>query len=224
MKTLAVKVWGDFACFTRPEMKAERVSYDVITPSAARGILEAILWKPAMRWQIKKIEVLKPIRWIQFRRNELASKISPRKVASVMQSNSGFLGMYIEDDRQQRAGLFLRDVAYIIHAEIKLTDKSKERDNLIKFYEMFQRRVKNGQCRNQPVLGCREFSAYFSLPEEDDKPIPETKDLGWMLYDMDYSDPENIKPKFFRANMINGVIEVPNYDFTGTIQAIRTEK
>lgn len=209
MKSISLKVWGDFACFTRPEMKVERVSYDVMTPSAARGILEAILWKPAIAWRIGSIKVLKPVRWIQFRRNELGSKIPPSNVTSMMKKGKGQLGTYIEDDRQQRAGLFLRDVAYTIEANFEMTDKAGASDNPAKFAEMFNRRVENGQCHVQPVFGCREFSAYFSLPNEDDIPINETKDLGWMLYDMDFSDANNIQPKFFRAQMNKGVVEVP---------------
>ncbi|MBS0617295.1 MAG: type I-C CRISPR-associated protein Cas5 [Spirochaetes bacterium] len=210
MKSISLKVWGDFACFTRPEMKVERVSYDVMTPSAARGILEAILWKPAIAWRIHSIAVLKPVRWIQFRRNELGSKIPPTNVTSVMKKGAGQLGTFIEDDRQQRAGLFLRDVAYVIQAEFEMTNKAGSSDNPAKFAEMFKRRVENGQCHVQPVFGCREFSAYFSLPNEDDIPINETKDLGWMLYDMDFSDANNIQPKFFRAQMNKGLVEVPS--------------
>lgn len=210
MKSISLKVWGDFACFTRPEMKVERVSYDVMTPSAARGILEAILWKPAIAWRIHSIAVLKPVRWIQFRRNELGSKIRPTNVTSVMKKGAGQLGTFIEDDRQQRAGLFLRDVAYVIQAEFEMTNKAGSSNNPAKFAEMFKRRVENGQCHVQPVFGCREFSAYFSLPNEDDIPINETKDLGWMLYDMDFSDANNIQPKFFRAQMNKGLVEVPS--------------
>lgn len=209
MKEVVVKVWGDYACFTRPEMKVERVSYDVMTPSAARGILEAILWKPAIRWQVRRIAVLKPIRWIQFRRNELGKKIPVINVITEMKKGKGNLGMFIEGDRQQRAGLFLRDVAYLIYATLMLTDKANPSDNLAKFQEMFLRRVEKGQCYVQPVLGCREFSAYFGPPSEDDNPIPEDKDFGWMLYDLDFRDVNDIRPIFFDAKMRKGIVEIP---------------
>jgi CRISPR-associated protein Cas5d len=207
--SVSVKVWGDFACFTRPEMKVERVSYDVMTPSAARGILEAILWKPAIQYRVKSIHVLKPIHWIQFRRNEVGNKILPRNVISAMEQSKGKLGIFIEEERQQRAGLFLRNVAYIIHADICMTDKAGELDNLDKFRDMFKRRVERGQCHHQPVLGCREFTAFFGPPAENETPLSESKDLGWMLNDLDFSDMTNIQPRFFRAQMKNGIVEVP---------------
>ena len=149
-RTFRLKVWGENACFTRPEMKVERVSYDVMTPSAARGILEAILWKPAIRWQVTRIDVLKPIRWTSVRRNEVGAVMSPR-------TN----GLFVEDQRQQRAGLFLRDVAYVIHAFFEMTDKAGAEDNVKKFEEMFMRRAEKGQCFHRPYLGCREFAAQF---------------------------------------------------------------
>lgn len=201
--TVCLRVWGDNACFTRPEMKVERVSYDVMTPSAARGILEAILWKPAIRWQITRIDVLKPIRWESVRRNEVGTVISNRSS-----------GLYIEKARQQRAGLFLRDVDYLIHARFDLTDKAGREDNPLKFYQMFRRRAGKGQCFNQPYLGCREFSAAFTLADPEEGlpvPIPESRDLGWMLYDMDHSGSEPL-PRFFRVAMDNGTIQVPAWD------------
>jgi CRISPR-associated protein Cas5d len=210
-RTLRLKVWGDYACFTRPEMKVERVSYDVMTPSSARGILEAILWKPAIRWQIEQIDVLKPIKLASVRRNEVGTLMSPRSD-----------GLYIEDQRQQRAGLFLRDVAYIIHAHFVMTDRAGSMDNVTKFEEMFQRRAGKGQCFNRPYLGCREFSAYFEpFPEDAPIPvaIPETRDLGWMLFDMKHDDSShkgghghnctaNCRPSFFRALMENGSLDL----------------
>lgn len=190
-----LKVWGRNACFTRPEMKVERVSYDVITPSAARGVLEAILWKPAIRWKVTQIDVLNPIKWESVRRNEVGAIMSPR-------TN----GLFIEEQRQQRAGLFLRDVAYTIHAYFEMTDKSGAEDTVVKFQEMFLRRTEKGQCFHRPYLGCREFAAEFEvftngkpLPE----PISETRDLGWMLYDMDFRGKEP-RARFFRANLDNG--------------------
>ncbi len=206
-----LEVSGDFACFTRPEMKVERVSYDVITPSAARAIFEAVLWKPAIRWQVEKIEVLNPIRWINLRRNEVGMvipKINPKTATKKGEP----LGLNIEDARQQRAGLFLRDVRYRIHARFGMTDRAGEADTPVKFAEMFQRRASKGQCFNQPYLGCREFSCAFRLIESlegEPAPIAETRDLGWMLYDMDFSNPDDPKPLFFRARMEDGVVAVP---------------
>ena len=226
-KTFCLDVKGDYACFTRPEMKVERVSYDVITPSAARAIFSAIFWKPAIKWNIKKIEVLSPIKWISVRRNE---------VGAIARSNP----IMIEDERQQRAGLFLRDVHYRLYAEMEFIPVNKRPkvvnevpDSLVneeerqeirkdenpgKYHAMFERRAKKGQCFNQPYLGCREFSCEFRFVENPEKEVEqspainETRDLGFMLYDMDFSNPENIKPAFFRAEMENGVISVPNWD------------
>lgn len=190
-----LKVWGRNACFTRPEMKVERVSYDVMTPSAARGILEAILWKPAIRWKVTQIDVLRPIKWESVRRNEVGAVMSPR-------AN----GLFIEEQRQQRAGLFLRDVAYTIHAYLEITDKAGSEDNIVKFQEMFLRRAEKGQCFHRPYLGCREFAADFEV-FANGKPLPEpisvSQDLGWMLYDMDFSGKEPI-PRFFRAKLDSG--------------------
>lgn len=226
MKGFCLEVSGEFACFTRPEMKVERVSYDVITPSAARAIFDAILWKPAIRWQIKKIEVLAPVRWASVRRNEVGKVASPR---------GG--GIFIEDDRQQRAGLILRDVKYRLYAEFEFIPPAKrgkvmnpvpewlvdaEENGEIrndeapaKYAAMFERRARKGQCFNQPYLGCREFSCAFRLvdPGQDvAAPIPETRDLGWMLYDLDFTDTKDIKPMFFRVEMKEGVIMVPAFD------------
>jgi len=214
MKNFCLEVSGDFACFTRPEMKVERVSYDVITPSSARSIFEAILWKPAIRWHIHKIEVLQPIRWINVRRNEVGAVISARNVKTAMKQGKGNLCLYIEDERQQRGGLFLRDVKYRLHASFEMTEKAGDGDTPVKFSEMFERRATRGQCFNQPYLGCREFSAGFRLVDTDDEPEPisENRDLGWMLYDMDYSDAKDPKPLFFRAMLSNGVVDVPAFD------------
>ena len=190
-----LKVWGRNACFTRPEMKVERVSYDVMTPSAARGVLEAILWKPAIRWKVTQIDVLNPIKWESVRRNEVGAVMSPRTKC-----------LFIEEQRQQRSGLLLRDVAYTIHACFELTGKAGGEDSIVKFQEMFLRRTEKGQCFHRPYLGCREFAAEFEiftngkpLPE----PIPETLDLGWMLYDMDYKSKEPM-PRFIRASLNKG--------------------
>lgn len=206
MNSFCLEVSGEFACFTRPEMKVERVSYDVITPSAARAIFEAILWKPAIRWHVHKIEVLNPIRWINVRRNEVAVKATANQ-------RGGNTGMYIEDHRQQRAGLFLRDVRYRIHAEFEILDNNPA-NNPVKFTEMFKRRASKGQCFNQPYLGTREFSCDFRLIEDGDtlvQPLLETRELGWMLYDMDFADATNPMPRFFQAKMQDGVIHVPGW-------------
>ena len=184
-----LEVAGPFACFTRPEMKVERVSYDVMTPSAARAVFESILWKPAIRWQVRCIEVLRPIRFINLRRNEVSAVVSTRNVQQAMNTGSGQLALYIEDERQQRAGYFLRDVAYRIHADLSLAPGCTE--SLMKYTEMFTRRARKGQCVNQPYLGCREFAAAFRLVDDlatVPVPIAENRDLGWMLYDMDYSN------------------------------------
>ena len=215
MPSFCLEVSGPFACFTRPEMKVERVSYDVMTPSAARAVFEAILWKPQMRWQIFRIEVLKPIRWVNLRRNEVSAVVSTRNVQQAMNAGSGMLALYIEDERQQRAGYFLRDVAYRIHAELSLTGKGN--DPLIKYTEMFARRASKGQCVNQPYLGCREFSADFRLVTIDTppaQPVADTRDLGWMLHDMDYTQASDPQPRFFRAHMNSGVVEVPPFEET----------
>lgn len=220
MKGFCLEVSGPYACFTRPEMKVERVSYDVITPSAARGIFDAILWKPAIHWQVKRIEVLAPIRWISVRRNEVGKVASPRSK-----------GIFIEDERQQRAGLFLRDVKYRLFAEFEfippdqcgkvhnpvpdcLIDAEDAADlrkdeTPAKYKAIFERRAMRGQCFHQPYLGCREFAASFRLVQPQAEPaaaIAETRDLGWMLYDLDYTDPADPRPLFFRAQLDNGAI------------------
>lgn len=210
---IALKVWGEYACFTRPEMKAERVSYDVMTPSAARGILEAILWKPAIRWIVTAIDVLEPVRWISVRRNEVGSVIPASNVKTAMKTGSSDkLHLFVEEQRQQRAGLFLRDVAYVIHARFEMTDRAGQGDHPTKFREMFQRRAAKGQCFNQPYLGCREFSASFGLAQGDEQSLPGyTQDLGFMLHDLAFGDKET-HPRFFRAQINDGRMLVPHPD------------
>lgn len=215
MKTYCLEVSGDFACFTRPEMKVERVSYDVMTPSSARAVFESILWKPAIRWHVEKIEVLKPIRWASIRRNEVGAVVSVRNAQKAMKKGSGALALYIEDERQQRAGLLLRDVAYRIHAHFEILPNAGENNTMGKFLDMFERRAEKGQCINQPYLGCREFACDFRLIDtkrEQASPIAETRDLGWMLYDMDYTNAADPQPRFFRAQLINGVLNVPAWN------------
>lgn len=215
MKTYCLELTGDFACFTRPEMKVERVSYDVMTPSAARACFEAILWKPAIRWHIRKIEILKPIRWINLRRNEVASVVSTRNVETAMKNGTGILGLNIEDDRQQRAGLFLRDVAYRVHADLEFFSDRDPGAHANKYFEMFERRASRGQCVNQPYLGCREFAAYFRLVTDtaaEPAPIDETRELGFMLHDLDFTQTADPQPRFFRARLENGAVSVPAWD------------
>ncbi len=204
-----LRVWGDYACFTRPEMKVERVSYDVMTPSAARGILEAIHWKPAIRWTIDKIHVLKPIRFDTIRRNEVASKAPPGTIGSAMK-NGTTTHILVEDERQQRASLILRDVAYVIEAHFDLTAKAGPDDSAGKHLDIFNRRARQGQCFHRPCLGCREFAAHFELIEHD-TPLPPSaltgeRDLDWMLYDIDFQNA--MTPRFYRPRMIDGVINV----------------
>lgn len=212
MRTYCLEISGDFACFTRPEMKVERVSYDVMTPSSARAVFESILWKPAIRWHVEKIEVLKPIRWVSIRRNEVGAVVSVRNAQETMHKGFGTFALNIEDERQQRAGLFLRDVAYRIHANFELLPNAGENNTMGKFLDMFERRAEKGQCVNQPYLGCREFACDFRLTDpklQPAAPIAETRDLGWMLYDMDYTSAATPQPRFFRAQLENGVLRIP---------------
>jgi CRISPR-associated protein Cas5d len=205
IQRFSLRIWGEFACFTRPEMKIERVSYDAMTPSAARGVFEAIYWKPEMRWVIDRIHVLRPIRFTNVRRNEVASKIPAGSVGSVMKSG-GSLGLYIENDRQQRAAMVLREVDYIVQAHFEMLSGA---DNLQKHSEMFRRRASKGQYFHHPYLGCREFDAHFELVEGDfpASSLGGSVDLGWMLHDLDFQN--DMKPIFFRARMEDGVIEIP---------------
>jgi len=204
---IKLKVWGDYACFTRPEMKAERVSYDVVTPSAARGILEAIYWKPAICWIIDRIHVINPIRFDNIRRNELGKKIPLRNVTNAIRGVSP-LETFIEDDRQQRAAMVLRNVCYVIEAHFEII--GNEDNNPAKHKEMFERRAEKGQCVHRPYFGCREFPVNFELISDK---IPKSEsegttiDLGWMLHDIDFKN--NMEPRFFRAQMVDGVINVP---------------
>jgi len=209
---IKLRIWGDRACFTRPEMKVERVSYDVPTPSAIRGILEAIYWKPAIRWQIDRIHVMKPIKFENIRRNELGSKLSVLKITKAMKDGVSTVETFIEDDRLQRASMILKNVEYIIEAHFEFLNN--EDNNEAKHLDIFNRRARKGQCFHQPCFGCREFPVNFEL-QKDVIPTPELtgeKDLGFMLYDMDFSDKKNIKAMFFRPVMINGTIEIPHID------------
>ncbi|MBN1980298.1 MAG: type I-C CRISPR-associated protein Cas5 [Chitinivibrionales bacterium] len=238
MKEWCLEVWGDYACFTRPEMKVERVSYDVMTPSAARAIFEAILWKPAIRWNVTKIEVLQPIKWVSVRRNEVSRKMSGPTIAQLNGESTEPMGFFADDSsiRQQRASLFLRDVRYRIHAWFEFIPPEKRKylhgpiseiwadgeekdtyersdENEAKYAAMFSRRAQKGQCFHRPYLGCREFACDFKLingsTAEPYNRISESRDLGFMLYDLNFEDPDNPQPLFFRAEIKDGVIIVP---------------
>ncbi|MDD7105803.1 MAG: type I-C CRISPR-associated protein Cas5c [Collinsella sp.] len=205
---IKVLISGDRACFTRPEMKTERVSYDVITPSAARGILEAVYWKPAIAWKIDSIQVVNEIRFDTFRRNELASKLSYQNAKAAYSKN---VPVYVDvmADRQQRATMYLKDVAYIVTAHFEMTARAGESDTPEKHYNIALRRLRKGQCFNQPYLGCREFPATVSLVEggsvESYYQDIDRFDLGFMLYDIDFKN--SMEPMFYRAVMKNGVID-----------------
>ena len=213
---IQVEVWGDYACFTRPEMKTERVSYDCMTPSAARGLLESIYWHPGLRWVIDRIHVCAPIRFTNIRRNEVRDTIPWRKIETAMKTGQGS-DLYLATPKsiQQRAAMVLTDVHYVIDAHFVMTDSAAPGDNPGKFQDILKRRLERGQFYSMPYFGTREFPAHFrrceTLP-----PCPEdlkgTRDLGWMLWDMDYRDPEDITPKFFRAGLVNGVMTVPPPD------------
>lgn len=207
---MQVKVWGDFACFTRPEMKVERVSYPVMTPSAARGILEAIFWKPEFEWRIREVMVLKPIRHFSILRNEINEKQSQR-AASGWQNKGG--GYFADEDRAQRHTLALRDVAYVIKADIVL--RAHADADVAKYRDQLRRRVHRGQCQHRPAFGCREFAADFCEPDGNEQPIQANDDLGLMLGDMDYGLAGRAKPVFFRAQLENGILRVPESIYTG---------
>ncbi len=207
MYGIKLKIWGDYACFTRPEMKVERVSYDIPTPSAIRGILEAIYWKPEIRWVVDKIHVLKPIKFTNIRRNEVGCKLSVRNIRTTMKDDTKELSIFVEDERQQRAAMVLKDVAYAVEAHFEIVNGEK---NEGKHLDQFNRRAKEGKCHHQPVLGCREFPAGFELVESEiPAAIPETRDLSWILYDMDFAaNVESPPARFFFAKMENGVVNV----------------
>lgn len=207
-----VNVWGDYALFSRPELKVERYSYDIITPSAARGILEAIYWHPGMRWIIDKIYVKNPIQFTSVRRNEVKSKILASNVLQAYNGADKPLYISTKEDIVQRASQLLCNVSYTIEAHFEMTEKANDSDNPGKFKDIIMRRLRKGECFHAPYFGCREFPVNFALCEEEEihtaYDVVEEKDLGIMLFDMDYSDPENIKPMFFRAVMCHGVVDL----------------
>lgn len=210
---LMLRIRGPVACFTRPELKAERVSYPVMTPSAARGVLEAVLWKPAIRWRIERIRVLAPIEFTSFRRNEVGA-VATAPSRAVVEGGGEHAGFWVEDRRQQRNTVALRDVDYVIEARFELTEKAGPDDNRAKFVDMFRRRVEGGQHFHHPYLGCREFVGDV-LPVDDQTPAPigEMRDLGLMLWDIDFGTDSKGRPRnrpiFFAARLENGVLEVP---------------
>ena len=214
---IKLEVWGDYACFSRPEMKVERVSYDVMTPSAARGLLEAIYWHPGMRYVIDKIHVCAPIRFTNVRRNEVKDVIMYQNIEKLMKEG-GESYIYTSESIQQRAAMVLRDVRYVIEAHFIMTDKAAPGDNSGKFQEIITRRINKGQFYHQPCLGVREFPANFKRCEimpECPEALHGRRDLGWMLLDLDYSNPRDIKPYFFRAELNDGVMTVPPFKSEG---------
>ena len=210
---IQLEVWGKYALISRPELKVERVSYEVLTPSAARGLVEAVYYHPGLKWNIKRIYVLSPIKFTNIRRNEVKSKISAQDIRSAI--TGGKNDLYIASSQQivQRAAMVLQDVHYVIEAEFEMTDRAAPGDNPGKFQDIVTRRMAKGQCFHTPYFGCREFPANFrpwvggSVPT-----IPETKDLGIMLYDFDYSDPANITPLYFHAKLENGVLNTTDVE------------
>lgn len=206
---IRMEVWGDYAAFNRAEFKVERMSYDCPTPSAARGMLEAIYFHPGLRWVVDRIYILNPIQFTNVRRNEVKSKLTCTSAYAAMLGKDKDLCITTSQDIQQRAAMMLRNVHYVIEAHFEMTDKANPSDNPGKFQDIIKRRLRRGQCFTQPYLGTRECTAHFALWTEDTIPsIDESRDLGFMLYDMDYSDPNNIQPMFFHAKMENGVVDL----------------
>ena len=206
--SMRIEVWGDYACFSRPEMKTERVSYDIITPSAARGLVEAIYWHPGLKYHIDRVYLLSPIRFTNIRRNEVKSTLLASAALSAAKGGTT-PGLYTSQDIQPSAAMVLQDVHYVIECHFTMTDKAAPGDNPGKFQDILRRRLNKGQCYHQPCFGCREFPANFrEWPADEPIPaLPVTQDLGFMLYDLDYSDPGNIRSKFFRAKLENGMLD-----------------
>lgn len=213
--SVKVEVWGPYACFSRPEMKTERVSYDIITPSAARGLLEAIYWHPGLRYRIDRIYLLRPIRFTNIRRNEVKSKFPTTAIRAAARTGEP-IELAACMDIQQRAAMLLQDVHYVIEAHFDMTSEASSGDNPGKFQDIIRRRLQRGQSYSQPYFGCREFPAHFREWPSDNVPtVPVTQDLGFMLYDMDYTDEQSIQPQFFRARLENGVLELRNSEVHG---------
>lgn len=210
--SIRIEVWGNYACFSRPEMKTERVSYDVMTPSAARGLVEAIYWHPGLCYHIDKIYLLAPIRFTNIRRNEVKSTLSASAALSAAKGGTPPV-LYTSQDIQQRAALVLQDVHYVIECHFNLTEQATPGDNAGKFQDILRRRLAKGQCYHTPYFGCREFPASFREWTGSTIPtVPLTQDLGWMLYDMDYKDPQDIRAQFFRAQLVDGVLDCRNVE------------
>ena len=208
---IQLEVWGAYALFSRPELKVERVSYDVPTPSAARGIVESVYYHPGLRWYIDRIHVLNPIRFVSIRRNEVTDKISGRNVRQAAQGGGQPLYLVSSQKIVQRSSLLLQDVHYVIEAHFEMTDKAAPSDNPGKFQDIITRRMERGQCFHTPYFGCREFPVSFRRwPGGPIPTIDETRDLGLMLYDFDYSDPAAITPTYFRARLEHGVLNTQN--------------
>lgn len=215
---ITIRVQGDYALFTRPEMKVERVSYDIITPSAARGIIEAIYWKPAIRWVIDRIHVLNEIQFTNIRRNEVSEKISTNIAKQIMKGSDKPFYLSATDNRQQRAALVLKNVDYVIEAHFEMTDEAGVEDTIEKHYNIALRRLRKGQHYHAPYLGTREFGAKVTILE--DEPIPSStlkneRDLGWMLYDLNFDDSQDIRPEFFKAILQNGVLDLSGIELRG---------
>ena len=208
---IQLEVWGAYALFSRPELKVERVSYDAPTPSAARGIVESVYYHPGLRWYIDRIHVLNPIRFVSIRRNEVTDKISGRNVRQAAQGGGQPLYLVSSQKIVQRSSLLLQDVHYVIEAHFEMTDKAAPSDNPGKFQDIVTRRMERGQCFHTPYFGCREFPVSFRRwPGGPIPTIDETRDLGLMLYDFDYSDPAAITPTYFRARLEHGVLNTQN--------------
>lgn len=208
--SMLIEVWGNYACFSRPEMKTERVSYDVMTPSAARGMVEAIFWHPGLRYTIDKIHVLRPIHFTNIRRNEIKSTLLASSALAAAKGGAMPV-LNPSQDIQQRAAMVLQDVRYVIECHFDMTDKASPSDNPGKFQDMLRRRAQKGACYHTPYFGCREFPASFREWSGGEIPaIDVTQELGWMLYDMDYSNPQDIRAKFFRARLEHGVLDCRN--------------
>lgn len=215
---IVIRVRGDYALFTRPEMKVERVSYDVMTPSAARGLIEAIYWKPAIRWVIDKIHVLNEIKFTNIRRNEVSNKISTSTATQIMKGAKKPFYLSATDDRQQRAAMVLKNVDYVIEAHFEMTAEAGDEDTVEKHYNIALRRLRKGQHYHAPYLGTREFGAKVELLENGNRPtsaLNGVQNLGWILYDLDFSDPKDIRPKFFNAIMQDGVIDLHGIELRG---------
>ena len=210
--SIRIEVWGPYGCYSRPELKTERVSYDVITPSAARGLVESIYWHPGLLYTIDRIYLLSPIQFTNIRRNEVKSTLLSSAALSAAKGGTPPV-LYTSQEIQQRAALVLQDVHYVIECHFTMTDNAAPGDNPGKFQDILRRRLRKGQCYHQPCFGCREFPAHFrEWPEDEIHPLDVTQDLGLMLYDLDYSDPKNIRSQFFRAKLVHGVLDCRNVE------------